>query len=60
MKWLRARLNEPSTHAGLAVLFVLARTVVPQYAAVADALAALCATIAAAAPEQKPAGLSHD
>lgn len=46
MNWLKNRLNEPSTHAGIAGLLLFAKGMFPNYSGVLDSLAALFASVA--------------
>lgn len=50
-----ARITEPSTHAGIAVVSQVLKTFAPPWAAVFDALTMLCGALAVAIPEKKPA-----
>jgi len=49
---IAARVAEPSTHAGLAMLAQVAGAFFPQYAAIAQAATVLFGTIAVALPEK--------
>lgn len=49
------RLNEPSSHAGLAALSQVLKVFMPQWAGVFDAASALLGALAVAIPETKPA-----
>lgn len=54
MNWLVARLSEPSSHAGIALLLQAAGSFLPAYKPVFDLLSGFFASVAVVAPE-KPA-----
>jgi hypothetical protein len=53
LNFLLARLKEPSTHAGIGMLFLAASLIAPQYAVVLQSVAGLFGVGAAALPEGK-------
>ncbi len=53
MQYILARLKEPSTHAGIALLIMAITAVVPQYSQYITGIAAVFGFGAAALPESK-------
>jgi hypothetical protein len=53
MSWFFKRISEPSTHAGLAVICQVVKTMAPQYGFVFDALSMLTGGAATVMSEKK-------